>query len=48
MNIKLVFPFIAFLMFSGCSTVGDVYDWAFDDGENEAKAVITNENKSKF
>lgn len=48
MNIKVVFPFIAFLMISGCSTVSDVYDWAFDENGEEGQTVITDENKSQF
>ena len=48
MRIQIVFPFIALLLLSGCSTVGEVYDWAFDDDEDDVKAVITNENKSQF
>jgi hypothetical protein len=48
MNIKLVFPFIVFLMISGCSTVSDVYDWAFDENEENEQTVITDENKSQF
>lgn len=48
MRIQVVFPFIALLLLSGCSTVGEVYDWAFDDDEDDVKAVITNENKSQF
>ena len=31
MNIKAGFIFIVFLTVSGCSTIGDVYDWAFDE-----------------
>tara|TARA_B100001996_G_C18646871_1_gene587753 strand:- start:1163 stop:1474 length:312 start_codon:yes stop_codon:yes gene_type:complete len=48
MNIKVVFPFIAFLMISGCSTVSDVYDWAFDENQEDEQTVITDENKSQF
>jgi len=48
MNIKVVFPFIVFLMISGCSTVSDVYDWAFDENEENEQTVITDENKSQF
>jgi len=48
MNIKVVFPFIALLMISGCSTVSDVYDWAFDENGEEGQTVITDENKSQF
>ena len=48
MNIKVVFPFIALLMISGCSTVSDVYDWAFDENGEEEQTVITDENKSQF
>ena len=48
MNIKVVFPLIALLMISGCSTVSDVYDWAFDENGEEGQTVITDENKSQF
>ena len=48
MNIKVVFPLIALLMISGCSTVSDVYDWAFDENGEEEQTVITDENKSQF
>ena len=48
MSIKAGFIFIAFLTVSGCSTVGDVYDWAFDENIDEKETVITDENKSQF
>ena len=48
MNIKAIFIFIVFLTVSGCSTVGDVYDWAFDENISEKETVITDENKSQF
>ena len=48
MNIKAGFIFIVFLTVSGCSTVGDVYDWAFDENISEKETVITDENKSQF
>ena len=38
MRVQVVFPFIALLMLSGCSTVGEVYDWAFDDDEDDSKS----------
>jgi len=48
MNIKAIFIFIVFLTVSGCSTVGDIYDWAFDENISEKETVITDENKSQF
>ena len=48
MNIKAGFIFIVFLTVSGCSTIGDVYDWAFDEDVNEKQTIITDENKSQF
>ena len=48
MNIKAGFIFIVFLTVSGCSTIGDVYDWAFDENIDEKQTVITDENKSQF
>ena len=48
MNIKAGFIFIVFLTVSGCSTIGDVYDWAFDENIDEKQTIITDENKSQF
>ena len=48
MNIKVIFSFIVLLLLSGCSTIGDLKDWAFDEKEAEIEAVITNENESQF
>ena len=48
MNFKLFFTFFIFLIISGCSTVGEVYDWAFDKDDVEEETVITEENKSQF
>jgi len=48
MNIKAGFIFIVFLTVSGCSTIGDVYDWAFDEDVDEKQTIITDENKSQF
>tara|TARA_B110000881_G_scaffold133581_1_gene117472 strand:+ start:192 stop:503 length:312 start_codon:yes stop_codon:yes gene_type:complete len=48
MNIKAIFIFIVFLTVSGCSTVGDIYGWAFDENISEKETVITDENKSQF
>ena len=48
MNIKVIFSFIIFLLLSGCSTISDLKDWAFDEKDAEVEAVITNENKSQF
>ena len=48
MNIKVIFSFIVLLLLSGCSTIGDLKDWAFDEKEAEVEAVITNENASQF
>jgi|TARA_B110000914_G_scaffold205204_1_gene200166 hypothetical protein len=48
MNIKAGFIFIVFLTVSGCSTIGDVYDWAFDENVDEKQTIITDENKSQF
>ena len=48
MNIKAGFIFIVFLTVSGCSTIGDVYDWAFDENIDEKPTIITDENKSQF
>ena len=48
MNIKAGFIFIVFLTVSGCSTIGDVYDWAFDKNVDEKQTIITDENKSQF
>jgi len=47
MFFRYTFAGIVFLMLSGCSTVGDVYDWAFDKNE-EIETEITNENESQF
>ena len=47
MFFRYTFAGIFFLMLSGCSTVGDVYDWAFDKNE-EIETEITNENESQF
>ena len=47
MHIRYIFCAVIFLTLSGCSTVGDVYDWAFDKDE-EVETVITNENESQF
>ena len=33
MNIKVIFSFIYILSLSGCSTIGDLKDWAFDEKE---------------
>jgi hypothetical protein len=48
MNIKAGFIFIVFLTVSGCSTIGDVYDWAFEENVDEKQTIITDENKSQF
>jgi hypothetical protein len=48
MNIKVIFSFFIFLSLSGCSTIGDLKDWAFDDKDAEIETVITNENESQF
>ena len=48
MNIRVIFSIIMFLTFSGCSTIGDIKDWAFDDKDEEIETVITDENKSQF
>ena len=48
MNIKVIFSFVIFLLLSGCSTIGDLKDWAFDEKEAEVEAVITDENTSQF
>ena len=37
MNIKVIFSFIIFLLLSGCSTIGDLKDWAFDEEDAEEK-----------
>ena len=47
MFFRYTFAGIFVLMLSGCSTVGDVYDWAFDKNE-EIETEITNENESQF
>jgi len=47
MKIKVIFSLMVFLLVSGCSTVGEVYDWAFDKGD-KVETVITDENKSQF
>ena len=47
MFFKYLFTLVTVLTLAGCSTVGDVYDWAFDKDE-EVQTVITNENKSQF
>ena len=47
MFLKYLFTLVSVLALVGCSTVGDVYDWAFDKDE-EVETVITNENKSQF
>ena len=48
MNFKLFIPLFVFLIISGCSTVGEVYDWAFDKNDVDEETVITEENKSQF
>ena len=48
MNFKLFIPLFIFLIISGCSTVGEVYDWAFDKDDVDEETVITEENKSQF
>ena len=47
MFFKYLFTLVTILTLTGCTTVGDVYDWAFDKDE-EIETVITNENKSQF
>ena len=47
MKIKVIFSLMVFLLVSGCSTVGEVYDWAFDK-DDKVETVITDENKSQF
>ena len=44
----LNYLFFIFLIISGCSTVGEVYDWAFDKDDVDEETVITEENKSQF
>jgi hypothetical protein len=39
MNIRVIFSIIMFLTFSGCSTIGDIKDWAFDDKDEEIETV---------
>ena len=41
MNFKLFIPLFIFLIISGCSTVGEVYDWAFDKDDVDEETVIT-------
>ena len=48
MNIKVIFSFFIFLSLSGCSTISDLKDWAFDDEDEKIETVITNENESQF
>jgi|TARA_Y100000022_G_scaffold200612_1_gene216809 hypothetical protein len=48
MNIKIIFTFAIFLTLTGCSTIGDIKDWAFDSKDGETETVITDENKSQF
>jgi len=48
MNIKIIFPLMIFLALSGCSTIGDIKDWAFNDKDGDTETVITDENKSQF
>ena len=48
MNFKLFIPLFIFSLISGCSTVGEVYDWAFDKDDVDEETVITEENKSQF
>ena len=48
MNFKLFIPLFIFLIISGCCTVGEVYDWAFDKDDVDEETVITEENKSQF
>ena len=48
MNFKLFIPLLIFLIISGCNTVGEVYDWAFDKDDVDEETVITEENKSQF
>ena len=47
MKIKVIFSLMVLLLVSGCSTVGEVYDWAFDK-DDKVETVITDENKSQF
>ena len=48
MSFRRFFPLFIFLIISGCSTVGEVYDWAFDSDNTEEETLITEENKSQF
>ena len=45
MFLRYTFAVFVFLALSGCSTVGDVYDWAFDK-DDKIEAEITNETES--
>ena len=47
MFLRYIFAVFVFLALSGCSTVGDVYDWAFDK-DDKIEAEITSENESQF
>ena len=46
---KRIFFLLFFSMFilQGCSTVSDVYDWAFED-EEEVSTEIINQNQTKY
>ena len=48
MNIKIIFPLILFFTLTGCSTIGDIKSWAFDEDQEQLETVITNENQSQF
>tara|TARA_Y200000002_G_scaffold314519_1_gene272285 strand:+ start:52 stop:360 length:309 start_codon:yes stop_codon:yes gene_type:complete len=47
MFLRYLFAVLVFLTLSGCSTVGDVYDWAFDK-DDKIEAEIINETESQF
>jgi len=47
MFLRYIFGVFVFFALSGCSTVGDVYDWAFDK-DDKIEAEITNETESQF
>ena len=40
MNIKIIFPLILFFTLTGCSTIGDIKSWAFDEDQEQLETVI--------
>ncbi len=47
MKIKFIFSLIFLLTMYGCTTVGDAYNWVFNDKEKK-EIIITNESKNEI